>query len=127
MESENNQLIANLIYGIVMGFLLLIPVAVFIASRVDKKNAERYPKSMAEANARYGVNLTWDDVLIFKKYSDASQSRNVFQMPTYVGPRGDNTINIFMDGNLIPNVSLEDNKGDWVLKSNGVELPRVKA
>lgn len=124
MEPATIQLISNYIFIGVFFLLGLIGVSVYISRSDGEKKAQ---KSMTKANARYGVNLTWDDVLILKEYYDTSGTSDIHKIRKFVGPRGDNTIDVFIDTNLISNVSLEDNKGNWVLKSNGVELQRVKA
>jgi hypothetical protein len=88
---------------------------------------EAWMKSLQAANSRYGVNLSENDGIILMQLP---QDKPGFVFPwskqiTYKGPFGDNTINVVQNGNVVSNVSLENNNGDWVLKTNGVELTRV--
>lgn len=125
-------------FFVLTGFLLLAlvfmgglyVVDIIMEMREGVKEAmvkEAWMKSLAAANSRYGVKLTENDGFILKQIP---QDKPGMKFPwskqiIYKGPSGNDTINVLQNGNVITNVSLEDNEGEWVLKTNGVELTRV--
>lgn len=127
LTDAQKLVVIDMLFTLVIGTMVLILVSSFAAMLYDKKSIKRFTKSMAEANARYDIHLTWNDVYVFKKYHNTENAKFIWETKKYVGPRKDETIDLLIDGNLVTHVSLEDTKDDWVIKSNGIELPRVKA
>ena len=126
MNPSETDALVNAVYITVFATMGLIGFVMGGLGYYEYRTKKCGNNGILSVNKRYGVLITWDDVYIFKKYQGGGKTilgaNTIVGMKTIVGPRGDNTIDLIQDGKLIRNVSLEDTRGHWVLKSNGLEL-----
>ena len=129
MNPSETGALVNIVYIAVFATMFLIGLVMGGVEITEHRAKKRGTNEILSVNKRYGVSITWNDVYIFKKYQGGGKTilgaNTIVGMKTIVGPRGDNTIDLIQDGKLIRNVSLEDTRGHWVLKSNGIELETV--